>query len=176
MTRSHTSHPIRRRLRRSLGRTGAFTAGTALVGSAATRRPAEDDWFTDLRKPSFQPPPVAFPLVWTALYADIAVTSATALARLREEDPRSAAAYQRALAANLAINASWSWVFFRAHRLWAAPVVAGVLTASSTDLVRRTARTRPAAGAALAPYAVWCAFATVLSGSIWWINRGRSTR
>ncbi|NKV71883.1 tryptophan-rich sensory protein, partial [Rhodococcus hoagii] len=90
--------------------------------------------------------------------------------------PRSAAAYQRAaLAANLAINASWSWLFFRAHRLWAAPVVAGVLTASSTDLVRRThAPARPPA--LRSPRTLGCAFATVLSGSIWWINRGRSTR
>jgi len=176
MTRGHDPHATRGRLRSSLLRTGALTAGTAVVGSAASRRPREDNWFASLRKPAFQPPPVVFPVVWTALYADIAVTSAAALARLQEEDPGSAAAYRRALVVNLAVNASWSWVFFRAHRLWAAPVVAGLLTASSTDLVRRTARSSPAAGAALAPYAVWCAFATVLSGTIWRINRGHSKR
>ena len=45
-----------------------------------------------------------------------------------------------ALAVNLAVNAGWSWVFFRWHRLGPAVGVAGLLTLSSADLVRRTAR------------------------------------
>ena len=82
-----------------------------------------------------------------------------------------AAAYRRALGANLAVNAAWSWVFFRGHRLGAAVGVAGALAVSSADLVRRTSRVSKPAAAALAPYPAWCTFATVLSAAIWRLNR-----
>lgn len=162
----------RPRIPANLSRTGAMTAIAALVGSAASGRPAKTSWFTYLRKPSFQPPPVVFPIVWTALYADIAVGSAITLDRLYEEgDDGGARNYSRALAANLVVNAGWSWVFFRWHRLAAAPVVAAILAVSSADLVRRSGRVDRGAGVALAPYAVWCAFATVLAAVIWRKNR-----
>jgi predicted metal-dependent RNase len=42
-----------------------------------------------LRKPSWQPPDVAFPVVWTALYADVAVTStATPDSIMKRGQPR----------------------------------------------------------------------------------------
>ena len=157
-----------------LGRTLALT-GTAVAATAASGSLASADtrsaWYRQLVKPAIQPPAAVFPVVWTTLYADIAVTSALALERLDRDDPGAAAAYRRALALNLVLNASWSWVFFKAHQLVPAVVVAGALAASSVDLVRRTAAARPAAGAALAPYAAWCSFATVLSAAIWRRNR-----
>ena len=55
-------------------------------------------------------------------------------------------------------------------------MAAAALTASSADLARRTAAVNPPAGAALAAYPAWCAFATVLSTSTWWLNRGRRVR
>jgi len=58
------------------------------------------------------------------------------------------------------------WVFFRAHRLRGAAAVAALVTVSSADLARRAHSVAPRAGAALLPYAGWCAFATVLSASI----------
>ncbi|WP_420749101.1 TspO/MBR family protein [Rhodococcus sp. O3] len=151
--------------------TAAATAITAFVGSVASRE-SDSRWYRRLRKPSFQPPASAFPVVWTALYADIAVTSAAAideLTRRRELDARRA--YVAALAANLVLNGSWSWVFFKGGRLVPATVVAALLAASSADLVRRTADAVPVAGAALAPYAAWTGFATVLSGRIAQLNR-----
>jgi tryptophan-rich sensory protein len=149
-----------------------MTALAALVGSAATGRPAKTRWFTDLRKPAFQPPSVVFPIVWSVLYLDIAVSSAVALDGLgKDDDEGPARDYRRALATNLVINAGWSWVFFRSHRLAAAPVVAAVWAISSADLARRSGRVNASAGLALVPYAGWCAFATVLSAAIWRINR-----
>jgi len=49
--------------------------------------------------------------------------------------------------------------------------VAGLLAASSADLVRRAADADPKLGVALAPYPLWCSFATVLSTGIWRLNR-----
>ncbi|HEX6516216.1 MAG TPA: TspO/MBR family protein [Nocardioidaceae bacterium] len=156
---------------RNLLATGVAAAATALAGGLASRD-VRSGWYAALDKPSFQPPPVAFPLAWTALYTDIAVTSAAALDRLGAtgagEERR---ALRLALGANLVVNASWTWVFFAAHRLGLASGVAAVLTASSADLVRRTARADRRAGLALVPYPLWCGFATVLSTTIWRRNR-----
>ncbi|MEB3369612.1 TspO/MBR family protein [Saccharopolyspora mangrovi] len=144
---------------RVLGGTGAAVVATAVVGAAAVE--ADGSWFRGLRKPRWQPPPAVFGPVWTALYADIAVASAAALSRV----PRGSR-YVPALAANLVLNAGWTWVFWGARRPWSAAAEAGALTASSVDLLARTARVDSRAGAALAPYVAWCAFATALSAEI----------
>ncbi|WP_077099013.1 TspO/MBR family protein [Mycobacterium terramassiliense] len=146
----------------------AAAAGTGSIASPM-RVPA---WYSRLRKPPYQPPGAAFPLVWTALYGDIAVTSAVAIDRLRatgQDD--EARRYAAALGVNLALNAGWSWLFFRYHKLGAAALGAAALTASSADLARRAARADRRAGAALSPYPVWCAFATVLATHVWRLNR-----
>ncbi|WP_169801738.1 tryptophan-rich sensory protein, partial [Mycolicibacterium vaccae] len=39
------------------------------------------------------------------------------------------------------------------------------------DLARRAGAVNAPAGAALAPYPLWCAFATALSTRIWQLNR-----
>lgn len=163
-----------KRVPKNLLRTAVLTTATALTGSAASRSPAKTLWFTSLRKPAYQPPAVVFPIVWTALYTDIAVTSAMALDRLQDSgDNANADGLARALVANLAVNAGWSWVFFRSHRLAAAPVIAALLSVSSIDLTVRVGRVDRFAGRALAPYPAWCLFATVLSAAIWKNNRSR---
>jgi translocator protein len=146
----------------------AAAAGTGSVASPK-RVPA---WYTRLRKPRYQPPGAAFPLVWTALYADIAATSAVAIDRLRAAGNRDGARrYAAALAVNLVLNAGWSWLFFRYHKLGASALGAAALTASSADLARRAAQADGKAGAALSPYPLWCAFATVLATHVWRLNR-----
>lgn len=154
-----------------LGRVAAAVATTAGVGSLASKD-VSSAWYAALDRPPIQPPGVAFPVVWSTLYTDLALTTAHALDRLEATGRHDeAASYRRALAANLVVNAGWTWVFFRAHRLGAAVGVAALLAASSADLVRRTARVSPGAAAALAPYPAWCGFATVLSAEIWRRNR-----
>jgi translocator protein len=150
-------------MKRELAATGAAVTTTAVLGGLAGG--GSSAWFRQLDKPAFQPPPQVFPVVWTALYADIAVSTAAALSSARASRSTSRS-LRGALALNLALNASWSWVFFRAHRLGGAAAVAGLLTVSSADLARRASSVAPRAGAALLPYAGWCAFATVLSASI----------
>jgi tryptophan-rich sensory protein len=143
-------------------------AGTGSIASPG--RPG--GWYSRLRKPPYQPPGAVFPIVWTTLYGDIAATSAVAIERLRASGGNDAVRrYVVALCANLIINAGWSWVFFRYHRLGASALGAAVLALSTTDLVRQTARADPRAGLALSPYALWCTFATLLATHVWWLNR-----
>ena len=155
--------------------TAAATAATAAAGGVATD--PDSRWDRQLRKPDWQPPAIAFPVVWTALFADLAVSSAAALdstdttdtpgGRARRQEIR---AYRGALAANLVLNAAWSWLFWRSRRPWLAAAECAVLAASSADLVRRTYRLNRTAGVSHAPYALWCGFATVLSTAIARLN------
>jgi translocator protein len=54
-----------------------------LTGGAASSRSVDSPWYANLRKPSYQPPRQAFPVVWLLLYADIAVVNADTLNHLR---------------------------------------------------------------------------------------------
>ncbi len=155
----------------TLAATTLGVAAAAGTGSIASPRRVPV-WYSRLRKPTYQPPGIAFPVVWTALYGDIAATSAVAIARFQTTGQHDKArGYVAALSANLLLNAGWSWVFFRYHKLGAAALGAAALTVSSADLARRTADADPSAGLALLPYPLWCAFATVLSTHIWRLNR-----
>jgi tryptophan-rich sensory protein len=148
---------------------GAVCASATLGGLAS--RPAESAWFARLKKPSFQPPRQAFPIVWPILYADIAVVSASTLDHLGDQDREQARTYCALLAANLALNAGWTWLFFTRRQLRMSALAAAALTASSADLSRRAIAARGPSGAALVLYPAWCAFATLLSTRIWQLNR-----
>lgn len=153
--------------------TGAAALATAALGGAVTAPAVRSDWYQRLRKPGYQPPREVFPVVWPALYADIAVVSASTIDRLQAGgDDEARRTYQGALALNLALNAGWSWLFFNRRRFGAATALSAVLTGSSADLVRRAVAVEGVRGAPLTLYPLWCAFATVLSGNIAVLNRG----
>lgn len=148
----------------------AVTA-TAVAGGLASKD-SQSLWYAKLRKPPYQPPRQAFPIVWPLLYADIAVTSSAALDELerrgRTDERRR---YIAALAINLVLNGGWSWLFFNRRMLGTSAVAAGALTVSSADLTRRAVQVRGAPAAPLTLYPLWCAFATALSTHIWLLNR-----
>lgn len=158
------------RWRRTLARVAAGVVATAVAGSIATK--PDSAWYQSIRKPAWQPPGWLFPIVWTALYADIAGISALALADTAErgEDDQHAG-YRRALIVNLLLNAGWSFAFFRGKRPPVATVVAVALAGSTADLVRRAGKVSPEKGVVLSPYAAWTAFAAVLSAEIARLNR-----
>lgn len=158
------------RWRRTFRRVGAAVGATALAGSLLTD--PDSRWYRGLAKPPWQPPAVAFPVVWTALYGIVALAATTTIAELTEKgEEGEAEAFWAAFLVNMALNAGWSGVFFRAHHLPAATVVAGLLAGSSADLARRGAAAGPGKAIGLGLYAGWCGFATALSGELARRNR-----
>jgi len=158
-------------MRKALIGTGLATAAAAVAGSVVSRE-GVGGWYTEIRKPAYVPPNAVFPIAWTALYVDIAATSAAVIERFRADgQDAKARAYIAALGANLALNAGWSWVFFGKRRLGPSVVAAAALAASSADLTRRAGDADLKLGAALVPYPLWCTFATVMSADIWRLNR-----
>src|SRR5690348_10980476 len=148
------------------GLTSAGAAAAAAVGAWPVD-PGRS-WYSVLAKPSWQPPPRVFGLVWTPLYASIAWAGGHALLRTTGRQRRALAA---SLAANLTVNAAWNWLFFGMRNPRAGLAGTLLLDLSNAELIRRTARTDPRAAAALVPYALWCAFATALNADI--VRRNR---
>ncbi|AKK10366.1 tryptophan-rich sensory protein [Corynebacterium uterequi] len=151
---------------------GAVGGAVAIAAAAGTALVKTDSlWYKMSRRPSWQPSPALFPIVWTALYTDIAVMSALHVADAIEAGDRAKVrSYGAALGTNLVLNAGWCGLFFRARRRWLSAAGAAALAASSIDLVRRLAKDAPERGVLLSPYAAWTSFATVLSATIAKLN------
>lgn len=146
--------------------TTVLTAAAAAVGSAGVR--TDTAWYDALEKPPWQPPPIAFPLVWTPLYASIAWGSGRAIA---SAPPAERGRLWALLTADLVANTGWNWAFFARRSPTAGLAVLTVLNALNAGLVRSAARQDRVAGRSLLPYAAWCGFATALNASIWRRNR-----
>lgn len=155
---------------RTLGTVGAAVAACSATGAVLTD--PDNKNYRRLKLPSWQPPAALFPVVWTALYTDIAVVNSLVISdNLEDGDAKSARANAAALGANLVLNAGWTGVFFRSRRKKLAAAWAGALALSSVDMVRRAWKSAPERGVLLSPYAAWTSFATVLSGAIAKKNR-----
>ena len=145
----------------TLLKTSAAVGVAAGVGGLATD--PESDWYRRLDKPSWQPPPQTFGIVWPALYSLIAYSTGRAMDRAPEGERRRMV---RTLAVNLALNTGWSVLFFGARSPRAALGEIVALNASNALLVQRAWRVDRNAGLLLLPYAGWTAFATILNGVI----------
>lgn len=144
---------------------------TAAIGSLSTGSNIET-WYETIRKPAFNPPNWLFPVAWTVLYTMIAVSLWRLLgARPVAGPPRRA--WWLALAAfvgQLALNAAWTPVFFAAHELGLALIVALAMLAMILWTIRLSWRFDRAAAWLLVPYAAWVGFACLLNGVIWQMN------
>jgi benzodiazapine receptor len=144
--------------------TSTMTAAAAAVGSLGTK--PDSRWYRSLAKPAWQPPGVAFPLVWTPLYGLIAWGTGRAAAV-----PEGRGAMLALTGADLAVNAGWCWAFFDRESPRAGLATIALLNGLNVLLVREAARRDRVAAAALAPYVAWTGFATALNLSIWRRNR-----
>ncbi|HCU93941.1 MAG TPA: TspO protein [Actinobacteria bacterium] len=146
---------------------GGAVAATAVIGGVAADPGSA--WYRSLRKPRWQPPPPAYALVWTPLYVTIAYASARALSQALSRDRSQII---RSLLLDLALNAAWTPLFFRARRPRAALAEIACLNIANVLLIRQTWRADRTAAVLLLPYAAWTAFATALNAEIVRLNPG----
>lgn len=146
--------------------TTVLTGAAAALGGLGTD--PQGAWYAGLDKPHWQPPGYAFPVVWTPLYGLIAWGTGRMVDRATPQDRGRLIALT---AADLTVNGAWCWAFFKARSPLAGLGTIAVLDALNVVLVREATARDAKAGAALAPYALWTAFATALNASIWRRNR-----
>lgn len=142
----------------------ALAAGA--VGGLASQ-PGE--WYAALSKPSWNPPNWVFGPVWTTLYVMMGVAAALAWPGRGTRAGRVGFAL---FGLQLALNALWSWIFFRWHRLDLAFVELTVLWVTILGTIIAFRRIRPLAGFLLLPYLAWVTFAGVLNFTIARLNPG----
>ncbi len=134
--------------------------GGSLIGM--NTQPGE--WYQSLDKPPFNPPSWVFGPVWTILYVLIAV------AGWRIWTSRRTGGAMTAWWVQLGLNFLWSPVFFSLHQIGLAFLVIVALLVTIVVFIRITWERDRISAWLFVPYLAWVAFATLLNGSIWFLN------
>lgn len=143
----------------------AAVVAVAGIGGVATGPAVDSDWYRALDKPSWQPPGAVFGPVWTVLYAMIAA-SMYAVRRRADTAPDAQRELFVLFGSNLVLNLLWTLIFFRGRNPMAAGIEILALEATTIALIVRVRPVTRGGALALVPYALWVAFAAVLTWTI----------
>lgn len=127
-------------------------------------------WYETLRKPDWTPPNRAFPIVWTALYAMIAVAGWLVWRESGLGLP------MLLWFAQLLVNFLWSWLFFGMRRMdlgFADIVILWLLIAA---FIAAAWPVSIWAALLFVPYLAWVTLAGLLNLSIWRLNSNGGDR
>jgi tryptophan-rich sensory protein len=141
----------------------AFVTLVLGCGSAIGFIAQPDEWYAGLTKASFNPPDWIFAPVWAVLYVMIAVAGWRIWLRNRWRSPA-----MTLWIAQIALNFSWTPVFFGAHAPIAALVIIVLLFCTIAAFI--VAAWPRAAAWLFVPYALWVAFAAALNAAIVALN------
>lgn len=145
----------------------AVCFAAAAIGGIASIQAAS--FYAGLVRPEWAPPATWFGPVWTVLYTLMGIA---AWLVWRVGGFRAARGALTVFLVQLALNALWSWLFFR----WKLGALAVIEIALLWLLVVATLvafwGVRKTAGALLLPYLLWVGFATALCYSVWRLNPG----
>lgn len=142
---------------------GMLTALAALAGAYV--EPGQ--WYQGLIKPRWTPADWVFPLVGSALYLAIAVAGWRVWGRTRRVGLPLLLWF-----AQLALSATWSWLFFGVHLPLLAFVDLILLLALAIAFSLASFNTDRVASLLFLPYVLWLGFAAALNYSIWKLNFG----
>jgi benzodiazapine receptor len=143
----------------------SFAIGTVTQGSI-------DGWYAGLTRPPLVPLNIVFPIMWSLLYALIAA-AAWLLWRNRKDDSSKAGALKTPIilfVVYMALNWSWTFVFFGAHQLLLGLIWIAALNVIALVFILRTLKPCRAAALLMIPPTLWTFFAMYLNGGFWWLN------
>jgi len=168
--RTLASSPLPGRWRSRLGNAGIILAPVVLGGISGLSSAGEiRGWYRTIERPDWNPPDGVFGPVWTSLYLamGVALMQVVRTPQAGREKPVALVLF----ATQLALNLGWSWIFFVQHDLGLAliEILAMWLAIAATAVM--FGRIRRSAGLLLVPYLGWVTFATLLTASIWTMNR-----
>lgn len=126
-----------------------------------------DNWYKTLNKPGFTPPNYLFGPVWTSLYLIMGYSSYR-IAILKKNALRKRALGLYGI--QLFVNFWWSILFFEFHMLELALLEIIILWICIVAMIYQFRKLDPVAAYLNIPYLMWVSFASVLTGSIAWLN------
>lgn len=124
-------------------------------------------WYTSINKPSFNPPNYLFGPVWTTLYILMGVSLYLILQSESSELRKKAIAI---FSIQLFLNFCWSFIFFNFQMLGLAFVEIILMWICILTTIVVFFKINKTAGLIQIPYLLWVSFASVLNGSIWYLN------
>lgn len=139
-------------------------ANLAAASSGAVFRPG--DWYAALAKPPWTPPNWAFPVTWSVLFVLNAVSGWLVWMTGGADAVWPLALY----GVSLAINPSWSGVFFGLRRMGLGFVIVAMLWLSIAAVMAAFAPVSSLAAGMLAPYLLWVTIASALNLRVWQLN------
>ncbi len=140
-----------------------YGAGMATQSSIAT-------WYPTLIKPFFNPPNWLFAPVWTILYVMMGVSAGLVWSKM-EAVPVLVKKALWVFAIQLILNALWSFLFFGLQNPFLALIEIMLLWLMIFETIKVFKPIDALAVKLLIPYLLWVSFATILNGSIWWLNK-----
>ena len=146
-----------------------FILSAELVGAvSALLSGGFGDFYEKFTPPPLLPPSWLFPVVWTILYALMGFSAY--LIYSSEANKADKSKCLKIYLAQLAVNFSWSIVFFGFENLWAGVVVILILLALIATMINCFRKISPLAALINIPYLIWVVFATYLTIAIAVIN------
>ena len=136
------------------------------VGGIATST-SIGTWYVSLAKPVFNPPNYLFGPVWTVLYILMGISLYMIIQSPKTEQRKKAIII---FCTQLFLNFWWSFLFFKFHVLGIAFIEILCIWISILAMIVVFQKINKPAAYLQIPYLLWVSFASVLNGTIWWIN------
>lgn len=138
--------------------------------SSITTQSSINTWYPTLIKPVFNPPNWLFAPVWTLLFIMMGIAAGMIWNQL--ENQRELV--KKALlffTVQLLLNALWSYLFFGLNNVLLALIEVILLWLVIYETFHIFKKIDKKAAYLFIPYLIWVAFAAVLNGSIYYLNR-----
>ena len=127
----------------------------------------DNGWYQTLTLPALQPPGPVFGIAWSILYTLLGLAGAIVWGHKRASGRGLALAL---FAFGIAINLTWSPVFFRFHLILPALVIIGVMLVLAIATTLAFARVSRVAAWLMLPYLLWLGFAGALNVRLLMLN------
>lgn len=124
--------------------------------------------FKNINKPSFSPPAIVFPIVWTILYILMGISSYLVCANKTDKKFKKRACFIYLL--QLTVNVLWSLFFFRFNWYLFSFVWVVLLAILIIFMIIKFYKIKPLAGYLQIPYLLWTVFASILTYAIYTLN------
>ena len=138
--------------------------------SSITTQSSIKTWYPTIEKPIFNPPNWVFAPVWTLLFILMGIAAGRVWNQL-ETNKELVKKGLLFFAVQLALNALWSYLFFGLQNIFLAliEIILLWLVIFETYLIFKQIDKK--ASYLLIPYLGWVGFATILTASIFWLNK-----
>ena len=138
--------------------------------SSITTQSSINTWYPTLIKPVFNPPNWLFAPVWTLLFIMMGIAAGMIWKHLESQREL----VKKALlffTVQLLLNALWSYLFFGLNNVLLALIEVILLWLVIYETFHIFKKIDKKAAYLFIPYLIWVAFAAVLNGSIYYLNR-----